>query len=674
MRITAKLALNQVRRNRYRTLGAIVSILLSTALTTAVFCFATSANTMLVTFLGEGYGEYSGAYRSLLLIPAVFFLGLIFMMSVSVISNVFQISARQRMNEFGVLKCVGGTIRQIAETVIFESIWLSAVGIPLGMLCGVGVGFLAVQITGSFIAEINEMMQSIVMRPVEISLSFKITLPTLAAASMISFITVLYAAYKPAKKAAKTSALACIRGAEAVENDSNRISDRKWIRKCFGFAGILADRNLNRKKSTFRSTIRVLALGILLLLSAGGIIMQVRQIEAYMDPGSRDMLLAYSSNRKYRTNPATGREEEVIARPLSSVDAERVRQRLLEYGDIEVKGIGYDNAGYYTNIVDNYLTAEMQQALNNTAQASGTAESISSENSTELTVDLLVLDEASYKDLCEQAGVAWGSNILLNYYRYNDDGKMKSIVPFTEELRELTLQKADGECTKVSIDVCLDEASVPSYVFALNEQPVRLVVPEAEVRFYDWYCHSDDELACMQYAKAVGEEFFPTCTEDPYVKEGFIVRVSREDTMVRMMNIAIVIAQIVIYGFIGVLLFIGFVSVVSTLSANIRMRAREFAVLKSVGMTTESLQKMLLCEGVICTIRALVRGIPLGIIIPYLLNLILRKSLPITYKIPWGVLFVSVCGIFAVVLSVTFCEIRKLRNQNLIECIRMKMD
>ena len=105
MRITAKLAWNQIKRNRYRTIGAILAIILSTALTTAVFCFVTSANRMLVSFLGAGYGEYGGAYQSLLLIPAVFFAGLIFIMSVTVISNIFQVSANQRMNEFGILKC-----------------------------------------------------------------------------------------------------------------------------------------------------------------------------------------------------------------------------------------------------------------------------------------------------------------------------------------------------------------------------------------------------------------------------------------------------------------------------------------------------------------------------------------------------------------------------------------
>ena len=119
MRITAKLALNQIKRNRYRTLGAISAIILSTALTTAVFCFMTSGNTMLVSFLGEEYGEYGGAYKILLLVPALFFGLFIFIMSVTVISNVFQASANQRINEFGILKCVGWTTKQIRETVIY---------------------------------------------------------------------------------------------------------------------------------------------------------------------------------------------------------------------------------------------------------------------------------------------------------------------------------------------------------------------------------------------------------------------------------------------------------------------------------------------------------------------------------------------------------------------------
>ena len=663
MRITAKLALNQIKRNRYRTLGAISAIILSTALTTAVFCFMTSGNTMLVSFLGEGYGEYGGAYQSLLLVPAIVLGLLIFVMSVTVISNVFQSSANQRINEFGILKCVGGTTKQIRETVIYESIWLSIVGIPLGLVVGLGVGFLGVQITADFISELNDLQQSIIMRPISVSLSFNVTPIAFLCSAILSFFTVLYSAYKPAKKAGKITALSCIRGFGEVRMKDMKIRNRKWIKKSFGFEGILADRNLARNKTSFKPTIRALAIGILLILSAGSLLEQARQMQAYMDPGTRDILMDYLSNHIYEMNEVTGREEDIILKPIHSSEAELVTQRLLEYGDIEIKGLGYDNLTYYTNLSKDYLLPEMIEAL---------GEDFGQE--IELDVELMVLDKNNYAKVCETAGVPEGSNILLNYYTYNDNGYMKHIVPFSESIEELSLQKANGEITLFAVDGFLSEEQVPSYITALIETPIRLIVPEAEVRAYDWFCHPEDEAAYMQYARKVGEEFFPTHTDDSYAEEGFTVRIAREDTMVRVINIAIVIAELIIYGFVALLLLIGLVSVISTLSTNVMMRAREFAILKSVGMTIEGLKKMLISESVICTLRAAAWGIPFGILIPYIINLAIRKVFPIIYEIPWPLLITSVGTIFLLILAVTFGAIHKLKKQNLIESIRMKTD
>ena len=124
--------------------------------------------------------------------------------------------------------------------------------------------------------------------------------------------------------------------------------------------------------------------------------------------------------------------------------------------------------------------------------------------------------------------------------------------------------------------------------------------------------------------------------------------------MVRVLNIAIVMAEIIIYGFVGVLLLIGLVSVISALSTNVMMRAREFAILKSVGMTTEGLQKMLLSESVICTIKAIVWGVPLGILIPYMINVVIRQAVPVLYEVPWRLLMFSISGIFILIFAVTF--------------------
>ena len=102
------------------------------------------------------------------------------------------------------------------------------------------------------------------------------------------------------------------------------------------------------------------------------------------------------------------------------------------------------------------------------------------------------------------------------------------------------------------------------------------------------------------------------------------------------------------------------------------MRTREFAVLKSVGMTSKGLQKMLLSESVLCTLKATIWGVPLGILIPYLMNVAIRQKLPILYEVPWGLLLTSTTGIFFLILAVTMGAVHKLRKQNLMESIRMK--
>ena len=81
MNVIAKLSLSQVKKNKSRTFWAIAAIVLATALTTCVCSLVASGNVMLVSFLGEDYGMYAGAYKSLLLIPA-FFLAHYFVMAV----------------------------------------------------------------------------------------------------------------------------------------------------------------------------------------------------------------------------------------------------------------------------------------------------------------------------------------------------------------------------------------------------------------------------------------------------------------------------------------------------------------------------------------------------------------------------------------------------------------
>lgn len=660
MKVTAKLALSQIKLNRKRTTGTILAISLSTALVTAVMCFATSGNKMLTNFLGGNYGEYGGAYSMMIAVLALILALLIAVMSVTVISNIFSSSANKRIQEFGIIKCIGGTKKQIKEIVIYESLWLCIIGIPLGLLLGTVIGYMGVKITGHYVTNINELAQSIIMRPFSFSFPFYISIWTYVFASVFSLLIVLWSANKPAKAVGKITAIQCIKG--LVENSrlkSIEVNDH-LIELVLGYEGAIGYKNIRRNKHGYKATIRALALGILLLVMMGGLTSQAKEFREWMDPDSKEMNVDYCSIRDIEVNEITGREEEKIVSPISSKTYNEITKKLSEYGDIKVYGIGNDACTYNALLDKKMLSADMKEVPD------------IFDNNGETEVSLMVVNEELYRELCDRAGAECGSNLLINQYEYNDNGRMKEIKPFHDDIGAITLIDAVGKETQLKIGGILNEENLTEKGFhEILPNPVRIVVPDKDARCFDWYCLPKDEQDFTEYARKIMDEYYPILTEDSYVEQGYTVRISRMDTMMKMMNIAIVLAEIVMYGFVILLILMGFTSVISTLATNIRIRSREFAILKSVGMTSASLRKMIYGESILCIIRAFIPGIVFGIAIPFVINLSIRQVFPVLYHIPWGVLVMGAIVIFCVVMVITLIEVNKLKNKNVIEEIRM---
>lgn len=660
MKITSQLALSQIKLNRKRTLGTIFAISLSTALVTAVMCFATSGNKMLTDFLGTGYGNYGRTYSFIIAIPALILTLLIAFMSVTVISNIFAVSANKRIQEFGILKCVGGTRKQIKESVIYESLWLSVVSIPLGLILGTIIGFLGVKITGHYVYNINELAKSIIMRPFSFTLSFHISIWTYILACVFSFLIVIRSAGKLAKKVGKITAIECIKGLGANKNLKSIAVKDGFIESVFGYESAIGYKNIKRNKAGYKATIRSLSLGIILLLLTGGLAGQAKEFEEWMNPDSKEMNVGYCSIRDIEVNEITGKEEEKIVSPISSKTYNEITQKLSEYGDINVYGIGNDACTYNALLDRKMLSADMKEAPD-----------IFDKNG-ETEVSLIAVNEKLYRELCDRAGAKYGSNLLINHYKYNHNGTMKNIKPFHDNIGAITLINAADEETQLKIGGILNEDDLTEMGFQeIVPDPVRIVVPDIDARCFDWYCLPDDEQAYTKYARKIMDEYYPILTEDSYAEQGYTVRISRTDTMVKMLNVAIVLAEIVMYGFVILLILMGFASVISTLTTNIRIRSREFAILKSVEMTSASLRKMIYSESIICIIKASLSGILLGIAIPFVINLSIRKAFPVLYHIPWGTLVIGIFILVSVVMFITYMEINKLKNKNIIDEIRM---
>lgn len=660
MKITAKLAYSQLKEQRSRTIWTLLVIALSTALTVAVSSFVVSGNQMIKGFLGENYGEYGKSYEAMLRVPAVIFGLLIMGMSITVITNVFRISAQDRMNQFGILKCVGATGKQIKQTVMYESIFLCIVGIPAGICLGLLLAFIGIRATNSFLDDFNALVRIMVTK-ITLSLDFVFSIKAVLLSAVFSFLTVMYSAWRPAHKAAKVSAIDSIQGRGEIKVKEKSLHDNPFVKKFFGFEGVLADRNIKRNRRNFRATVVSLSVGVILFVSLGGLRSIAKGMEDFMTPETEhNTVVEYSSDYDGQTNTKTGREARISRHPIDGKCGENIKKILEKYDTDEILGTGSDMDTYAVTLPKSLVTSDMQKAVK--------------EQKTQYTlpVEILVMDDKNYEKMCKDAGIEPGGYILLNHYWYNDSGYKKDIEPFSSELKQLELEKADGSKDTVKVDGMLTKEQIPKDLFGPGVHPVRLVVKDAKVRMYSWYVSPKKEDGFREYAEKEIKKAFPAKSggESSYEIDGFRTRVYRVDDYMKVLNIAISLAVVLIYSFTFLLMLIGLTNVISTLSTNVRMRSREFAVLKSVGMTTESLKKMLNFESILCSLKALLIGLPVGIGITILVNNPVRELYPIPYELPYMSILFSILAVFLITLVTTRYAAYRLRNQNIIESIR----
>lgn len=661
MNITATLAFSQLKKKRTRSMASVFAIMLSTSMTTAVCSFIVSGNAMLVDLIGDDYGEYGAAYFSILLIPGILLGILIAAMSVIVISNVFRVSAGERIAQFGTLKCVGATGKQIIETVMYESFFLSLIGIP----CGIGLGmiftYFGIGIANNYLDELNSLVH-MMMTEITFSLRFIISWKALLLSAGISFLTVLFSAYLPAKKSAKISAIDCMRG---VENKtiSDKKSRRKELKQSDLIEARLAITNVRRNRRNTRTSVTVLSISIILFISLSGLRSIAGNVEEYIyQYSTQTVTVDYTSNYDSRINPVTGRDEVHYTRPIDTDLAEQIANELRAFDDQEFFGAGNDYDTYFTVLSEDLLTSVMIKAQ----------EYLEGNQKTqyEFPVEIIVLDRNHYEELCVTAGVETGSCILLNTFSYNHRGTEESIVPFSETMNTLTLETADGTPTVVEIDGILTRADIPEELLYPNTNPVRLVVPKAKVRGYNWMSSPADEEGYMEYANEIMERYFPEGEADAYMELGFSTRVFKTEDYVKVMNIAIVLASVFLYSFVILLAMIGVINVISTMSTNVQMRQREFAVLQSIGMTSDSLRKMLNMESILCAGKALLFGVPIGLAFILIMNYSVRMIFPIAFCIPWKAIGVVMVLVFLLIWGTIRITASKLKEQNIIETIR----
>ncbi len=670
--ITSKLACKQLKNNQFRSVASIIAIALSTALTTAICCLVSSADAMLSSLYGKDYGKMAHGEMAVLLIPAVVFGLLILFMSVTVISNVFKISAGERTSQFGTLKCVGATQRQIVESVLWEALYLSAAGITIGFFLGLGLAYLGVLVAGHYVEELNSLVR-LMVRDIRVTLQFAVSWKACAAAILLSLFTVIISAYLPAKHVAKKSAIDCIRRTGEVQIEAKRMKRNKWIMRIFQVEGDLAWKNWKRNKRMTKASVTSLAFSIVLFLSLGGLYSTASGVSGVLNMGTdRPVFADYCSDRERHFNEQSQRYETHNLAPISSEEGNRITEILRAYENADVYGFGNDYDMYYAVLERGQVTDEMAVLLDerDAKQGGGSSDNAAQKEEYEFSVEVITLDEMHYEQLCRTAGVPTGAVILLNDYSYNDNGYLRHIVPFDDSLQKVSLFYMNGEAQPTKIDGMIYEDGIPEELIYPHMNELRLIVPKAVVRNYDWMAAPKDVDGFMSYAQEVLDREFPGGREKQYEQLGFITRVYMKSDFMKVMNMSIVFATIFLYAFATLLAFIGVTNLATTSYTNIKMRSREFAMLQSIGMTSGDIRKMLSIENLFSAGKALVIGVIVGLGICGITDAVVRKMLPVASGFPWKSLLICVICVIGINFAIQAYASRELKKQNIIETIR----
>lgn len=576
--------------------------------------------------------------------------------SILVIYNSFAISVSERKKQFGMLASLGATKKQIKKSVLYEGMVVGSIGIPLGILAGIG----GIAITLKIVDRLLEPM----FAEVGWHLTLCVSWTSILMAVLFIALTIYLSVMVPAKKASKISPIEAIRQTTDIKVKAKKLKTRKWIYRVFGISGELAMKNLKRSKKRYRTTVISLVISIVLYLATSGFV-------SYMFEGFDTVYTTVDYDYTILLDEIEEEEQEELLKKLRISTVEKVTAYKQEITRLQIPS--------------EKLNEKIKQAFNEENEKYG-MEKI--EENYDLTAKIYTLDEQTYQEYLKKLGIKQLGEeeyILVNYANLLTSYQLESEVlnykeqeeivsPIfkytydeeTEETREEQIGTRKIKLAKVTKELPfgIQENTLPgSAIFITSKQNFDKIEGRIEE-------DSDKEIEITVKTNHTTEfEEKVKELQEQYPNAGLENIYNVKEQMEQMKNLKLII-EIFLYGFIFLISAIGVSNVFNTISTNITLRRREFANLKSIGMTNKQFKKMLDLECIFYGTKALLYGIPLGILVCFLLNQGFGNMLSFLFEIPWKSILISVIAIYFVVFATMLYASRKVKKENIIDVIR----
>ena len=545
--------------------------------------------------------------------------------SVFCIKNSFEISITEKTRQYGMLASVGATSKQIKKNVLYEGLILGIIGIPVGILSGLVAIFILLKVISNILKDFAG-----------IEFIYATSFLAIAISIVLASITIYLSARKSAKKASKISPIEAIRNTDDIKIKAKKLRSPKIIKRLFGVGGDISYKNLKRNRKKYRTTVISIIVSVSIFIAMSAFVQY-----------AFDATSVYYKNYDY--NLVINASESDINQLLEIAKNDTVKKYSITR-QLVLDVSGKELTNHYTN--EKKSADESIGVINPDKEKD--------------CITIVAVGKEEYMRFLNKNGLKYEDvkdKIILNdsAKTYIDSKKAYSMYRIYDYKKDNHIS-ANIDDKSIDLEIVAIVDSVPMGLQNDYYSNGMFIVSD---EFLDKYKTKDDMNASLYVDFSAPSEL-----EEIAKKSSGVKYVENIKTMAKTQSAIWLVISIFLYGFIAVISLIGITNIFNTITTNMELRQKEFANLKSIGMTKKEFNRMIRLESVLYGGKALIIGIPIGIGLSYLLFKSFGIGYEMTYELPLKAIGISIIAVVVLIWVIMRFSLKKINKQNIIETIR----
>ncbi len=576
-----------------------------------------------------------------------FIMGIVLVSSVFVIRNGFAISITERLKQYGMLSSIGATKKQIKKSVYFEGFILGIIGIPLGILSGVFAIYILVNV-------VNYILKDYVSSGS--LLTYSMSWVAIVVSVIVSIVTIWLSCRRSAKKASKITPIEAIRSSEDVKLKAKKIKCPKIITKIFKTGGEIAYKNLKRSKKKYRTTVISIIVSVVIFIAISSFIQYGFKMSSsyYTEKNYNYVVYAY-------TTASNKNKEEFAKEQAKNYKMLTDISNLPDIGEFSINK---------TNVFEINMDEKHESELTDYGKDVKARYEEPEEDGEKIdTINVISLSKDVYKRYLKKIGGNYetykeGAILIDNNITYDEKGKRIQGSMYIWKKGDTVTGKINDKEYNIKIVAKTEER--PNGVENLYNTHAYFIVSEE-------FINKTGYISASLYTQSNDTEKLDKEIEQ-YKKENNLTNSNLNtfnmEESIKAENAIVLVISIFLYGFIGVITLIGITNIFNTITTNMNLRKKEFAMLKSIGMTKKEFNRMIRLESIFYGVKSLIIGIPIGIALSYGMYKVFKNSMEMEYVLPYKAIAVAVIFVAVIIGIIMKYSMSKINKQNIIETIR----